>query len=130
MHDTRLTIQRHLPANYFADAQAHTLAAPENLGRAEQSGAESRETSGASGATNLSPAGQGSPHGTTGDSPELAKPAPADDAATGGRGLLSTAAHFARHAAGVGHRAYSVAAERIARAQQLHAAQIIFGKQS
>lgn len=31
--------------------------------------------------------GHHSPHGITGASPELAKPAPADDAATGGRGL-------------------------------------------
>lgn len=44
-----------LPAGYFADAQNHTLAAPENLGRAEQSGAESRETSGESGAAVHSP---------------------------------------------------------------------------
>ena len=95
-----------LPAGYFADAPT--------LSPARQTAAS----------------GHHSPHGITGASPELAKPAPADDAATGGRGLLSTAAHFARHAAGVGHRAYSVAAERIARAQQLHAARTIFGKQS
>jgi hypothetical protein len=177
MHDTRRTLSRRLPANYFADAQAHTLAAPENLGRSEQSGAESRETSGESGAAILSPAshptmaGHNSPHGTTGASPALDKePAPSDDTATGRQGTLSgwttmearirqdashdaaqvgqcpihthstaggvttsgascdSAAPRARHTSGIGHRAYSVAAERIAHAQQLRAARIISGR--
>lgn len=124
--------------NYFGDAP--TLAAPENLGRLRQptrSGvADRRETSGEPGAAIFSPArqqatsGHNSPHGITGASPALATPAPADDAASGGRGLLSTAAHIARHAAGVGHRAYAVAAERIAHGQQLRAARTIFGKPS
>ena len=62
-----------LPAGYFADAQDHTIsAAPENPRRSEQSGAESGDASGESGAAVHSPE----------------------------------------------------------RAQQLHAAQIIFGKQS
>ena len=62
-----------LPAGYFADAQDHTIsAAPENHRRSEQSGAESGDASGESGAAVHSPE----------------------------------------------------------RAQQLHAAQIIFGKQS
>ena len=149
---TRKHLVRRLPAGYFADCQItlpagplasatpnfggpSTSAASENLERSEQSGAEHREVSGESGAAVHSPArqstatGHHSPHGITGDSPALAKPAPADGAATGGRGLLSAAAHFARHAAGVWHQVYAVAAERIERGQQLHAAQIIFGKQ-
>lgn len=52
-------------------------------------------------------AGHNSPHGTTGASPALDKePAPADDTAAGWQGHSSS------------------------RAQQLHAARIIFGKQS
>ena len=121
-----------LPAGYFADCQLS--AAPENLERSEQSGAESREVSGGSGAAVHSharqPAASGhhSQHGITGASPELAKPAPADDAVTGGRGLFSTAAHIARHAAGVWHQAYGVAAERIKHGQQLRAARTISGR--
>lgn len=81
MHDTRRTLSRRHPANYFADAPT------------------------------LSPVGQptaaghNSPHGTTGASPEL-ETAPADDTAAGWQGHSSS------------------------RAQQLHAARIIFGKQS
>ena len=64
---------RRLPPSYFADAQDHTISAvPENHRRSEQSGAESGDASGESGAAVHSPE----------------------------------------------------------RAQQLHAAQIIFGKQS
>lgn len=93
-----------LPAGYFADAP--TL----------------------SPACQTEASGHHSPHGITGVSPALAKPAPADDVATGGRGQLSTAAHVARHAAGVGHQAYAVAARRIEHGQQLRAARTIFGR--
>lgn len=129
---TRARMNARLPARYFGDCQLS--AAPENLERSEQSGAEHREVSGESGAAVHSPAlqsaatGHHSPHGITGVSPALAEPAPADDAVTGGRGLLSTAAHFVRHAAGFGRHAYTVAAKRIERGQQLHAARIIFGR--
>ena len=45
-----------LPPSYFADAQDHTIsAAPENPGRSEQSGAESGDASGESGAAVHSP---------------------------------------------------------------------------
>ena len=45
-----------LPAGYFADAQDHTIsAAPENLERSEQSGAERGDASGESGAAVHSP---------------------------------------------------------------------------
>lgn len=43
-------------------------------------------------------------------------------------GAAATGASFARHAAGFGHHAYTVAAKRIAHAQQLHAARVISGR--
>lgn len=47
---------RRLPPSYFADAQDHTIsAAPENPRRSEQSGAESGDASGESGAAVHSP---------------------------------------------------------------------------
>lgn len=109
---TRARMNAHLPAGYFADsptlspagseagqqearslaeAGVDNLAALENLGRSEQSGAELREGSGGSGAAITS---------------------------------------FARHAAGVWHQAYAVAARRIEHGQQLWAARTIFGQLS
>ncbi len=53
---TRARLVRNLPRAYFADAQDHTIsAAPENPGRSEQSGAESGDASGESGAAVHSP---------------------------------------------------------------------------
>ena len=48
-----------LPADYYADAQAHTISAvPENPRLSEQSGADRREASGESGAADHSPRAQ------------------------------------------------------------------------
>jgi len=106
-------------------------------------------------------ASHNSPHGTTGASPALAKPAPADDTAAGWQGTLSEGGNNMEAgsmasaingdaetgngpipnnstAGGVTTSGALLPAQcgsradrrRFERAQQLHAARIIFGKQS
>lgn len=134
-----------VPSSYFADAP--TLAESENRGRtaAHTAGAASREAAGESDSvTTHAPAGSdagqetrslaeaggaqlsGATHGAGIE---------ADTGETAGAGPSSapvcpSLASLARHAAGLGSRAYAVAAQRITRAQQLRAARLIFGRRS
>lgn len=109
MTPRRTSIVRALPRSYFADAP--TLAESENRGRtaAHTAGAASREAADESDSvTTHAPAGAG---------PSSAPVCP-------------SLASLARHAAGLGSRAYAVAAQRITHGQQLRAARLLFGRRS
>lgn len=146
MTPRRTSIVRALPRSYFADAP--TLAESENRGRtaAHTAGAASREAADESDSvTTHAPAGSdaadteprtnaeaggvqfsGATHGAGVE---------ADTGATAGAGPSSapvcpSLASLARHAAGLGSRAYAVAAQRITHGQQLRAARLLFGRRS
>lgn len=138
---SRTSIVRALPSSYFADAP--TLAESENRGRtaAHTAGAASREAAGESDSvTTHAPAGSDAGQETR----SLAEAGGAQlSGATHGAGTGVTAgagpssapvrpglASLVRHAAGLGSRAYAIAAQRITRGQQLRAARLLFGRRS
>lgn len=69
--------------------------------------------------------------GVAGDGAQVGE-RPTNTNNTGGGVTTSAAllASLARHAAGLGSRAYVVAAQRIIRGQQLRAARLLFGRRS
>ena len=142
---TRARLVRNLPRSYFADAP--TLTESENRGRtaAHTAGAASREDAGESDSvTTHAPAGSDAGQETR----SLAEAGGAqlsgvthdagigaDTGVTAGAGPSSapvcpSLASLARHAAGLGSRAYAIATQRIIHGQQLRAARIIFGRRS